>query len=378
MKKILFVFGTRPEAIKLAPLIREMKNKKRGLSPCVCVTSQHKDMLKQVLDLFEIIPDYDLGIMKKGQSLSDVTVKGLEKIQRVFREENPDAVMVQGDTNTTFLASLSAYYKKVKIGHVEAGLRSGDKYNPFPEEQFRRMTDALSDWCFAPTETAAQNLLKENIAPENIFITGNTGIDALFMTLEKQKSSSFERQYKARFAADYGMKWGEAKNILVTVHRRESFGRDLLSICRGIKELARRVPRVQIIWPVHPNPKVYQTVQSQLDSVSNVILISPLDYSSFIWMMKQSYLILTDSGGIQEEAPSMGKPVLVLRKKTERPEGIRAGTARLIGVKSQEIVEQTLTLIQNESSYQEMAQRVSPYGDGKASLRILQILEENF
>lgn len=376
MKKILFVFGTRPEAIKLAPLITEMRNKKWGLSSCVCVTSQHKDLLTQVLDLFEIIPDYDLGIMKKGQSLFDVTAKGLEKIQTVFEKENPNAVMVQGDTNTTFLASLAAYYKKIKIGHVEAGLRSGDKYNPFPEEQFRRMTDVLSDWCFAPTETAARNLMKENISRENIFITGNTGIDALFMTLEKQKSSSIERKHKVRFAADYGINWEGTKNILVTIHRRESFGCDLVNICQGIKELASQAPQVQIIWPVHPNPEVHQTVQSQLNSVSNVFLISPLDYSSFVWIMKQSYLILTDSGGIQEEAPSLGKPVLVLRKKTERPEGIRAGTARLIGVKSKDIVEETLALFQDKALYRETAKRVNPYGDGKASQRILQILEQ--
>jgi UDP-N-acetylglucosamine 2-epimerase (non-hydrolysing) len=377
MKKILFIFGTRPEAIKLAPLIIGMKNRKMGFSSCVCVTSQHKDMLKQVLCLFEIIPDYDLGIMKEGQSLSDVTVKGIERIQPVFEKEKPEAVMVQGDTSTTFLASLAAYYNKIKIGHVEAGLRTGDKYNPFPEEQFRRMTDALSDWCFAPTKTAAQNLIKENINRENIFITGNTGIDALFMTLEKQKSSSVEKKFKVSFHADYGMKWEGKRNILVTIHRRESFGSDFLNICRGIKELAERFPQIQIVWPVHPNPKVYQTVQSQLNSVSNIFLISPLDYSSFIWMMKQSYLILTDSGGIQEEAPSLGKPVLVLRKKTERPEGIRAGTARLIGVQSQEIVEHTGILINDESSYQAMAQRVNPYGDGKASQRIMRILEEN-
>jgi len=377
MKKILFVFGTRPEAIKLAPLIIGMKQREEEFSSCVCVTSQHKDMLEQVLDLFEIIPDYDLDIMKKGQSLSDVTVRGLERIQPVFEKENPDAVMVQGDTNTTFLASLAAYYKKVKIGHVEAGLRSGDKYNPFPEEQFRRMTDALSEWCFAPTDTAAQNLIKENIPPENIFITGNTGIDALFMTLEKQKKSSLDRQYKDRLTADYGMKWEGKKTVLVTIHRRESFGPDLLNICRGIKELAKQFPQIQFIWPVHPNPEVYQTVKSKLDSVFNVFLISPLHYSSFVWMMKQSYLILTDSGGIQEEAPSLGKPVLVLRKKTERPEGIRAGTACLIGVQSQEILENTRVLLQDESSYQKMARRVNPYGDGKASQEILRILEKN-
>lgn len=377
MKKILFVFGTRPEAIKLAPLIIEAKNIKPGFRCCVCVTSQHTDMLKQVLKLFEIIPDYDLDIMKKEQSLSDVTVKGLERIQGVFDEEKPDAVMVQGDTNTTFLASLAAFYKRVRIGHVEAGLRSGDKYNPFPEEQFRRMTDILSDWYFAPTETAAQNLSKENIPQENIFITGNTGIDALFMTLEKQKSSSLHKSYKAKFSSRYGLKWEGVKNLLVTIHRRESFGQDLLSICRGINELAKQFPQIQIIWPVHPNPRVHHMVQSQLDSISNIFLISFLDYSSFVWMMRQSYFILTDSGGIQEEAPSIGKPVLVLRRRTERTEGIRAGTARLIGVQTQEIVENTRDLLQNESSYRKMAQRVNPYGDGKASHRIIKVLEKN-
>lgn len=376
MKRILFVFGTRPEAIKLVPLIKGVKSEKQDLHASVCVTSQHKDMLIQVLNHFDVVPDYDLNIMKEGQDLFHVTAKGLEKIQLVFEKENPNAVIVQGDTNTTFLASLAAYYKKIKIGHVEAGLRSWDKYNPFPEEQFRRMTDNLSDWCFAPTETAYQNLIKENIPQENIFITGNTGIDTLFMILEKQKSLSEEKKFQVRFTNDFGVKWDRKKIILVTIHRRESFGKDLLSICRGIKELAHRAPQVQIIWPLHPNPEVHQPVESQLGSVSNVFLVPPLDYSSFIWIMKHSTIILTDSGGIQEEAPSIGKPVLVLRKKTERPEGIRAGTARLIGVKSKDIAGESLALIQNESSYRKMAQRVNPYGDGKASQRIIQILEK--
>ncbi len=395
MKKILFVFGTRPEAIKLAPLILAMKTRKtqnKNLVPLVCVTSQHKEMLQQVLSYFEVVPDYDLGLMTKAQTLFDVTVNGLNKIQHVFQQENPDAVLVQGDTNTTFLASLAAYYKKIPIGHVEAGLRSGDKYNPFPEEQFRRMTDALSDWCFAPTEQAVQNLRKENIPQEKIYLTGQTGIDTLFMTLEKLEHLSSDKDFEDRLRSlskNYRMDWDEIKEkpgdeqkvILVTLHRRESFGRDMLGICRGLKELAHelahRSPQARIIWPVHPNPKVIQPVKSELDSVPNVVLIPPLDYPSFVWMMKRSYLILTDSGGIQEEAPSLGKPVLVLRKKTERPEAIQAGTARLIGTNRQRIVKETLALIQDEDEYKKMARRVNPYGDGKASSRIINILEED-
>lgn len=376
MKKILLVFGTRPEAIKLAPLIIEAKKKKPNLISTVCVTSQHKNLLKQVLELFDIVPDYDLDIMKKGQSLFEVTVRGLEKLQLVLKIENPDAVVVQGDTNTTFLASLAAYYKKIKIAHVEAGLRSGDKYNPFPEEQFRRMTDVLSDWCFAPTEIASRNLLQENIPQEKIFITGNTGIDALFLTLDTQKTASLNKKFEARFFNSYGLEWKKKKNILVTVHRRESFGPDLRSICLGLKELARRAPQVQIIWPLHPNPEVKNPVKSKLASVTNIFLIDPLDYSSFVWMMKKSHIILTDSGGIQEEAPSLGKPVLVLRKKTERPEGIKAGTALLVGIKSENIVAQALKLLQDKSAYEKMARIENPYGDGKAAQRIVNVLEE--
>ncbi len=410
MKKVLFVFGTRPEAIKLAPLILAMKNqqspknqktpktqqpqnqnlkKLKKLIPVVCVTSQHQEILQQVLVHFNIVPDHDLNLMTEGQTLFDVTAHGLQKLQHVLHQETPDAVIVQGDTNTTFLASLAAYYKKIPIGHVEAGLRSQDKYNPFPEELFRRMTDALSDWCFAPTEQAVQNLRKENIEEQKIHLTGQTGIDALFMTLEKLKSLSSEKEAEAflpSFIKDPGpgQKWDEPKDkqkiILITLHRRESFGRDLLAVCQGIKELAyelaHKVPHARIVWPVHPNPEVSKPVKSQLDSVPLVFLIPPLDYPSFVWMMKRSYLILTDSGGVQEEAPSFGKPVLVLRKKTERPEAIQAGTARLIGTNPQTIVRKTLALIKEQGKYQKMARRVNPFGDGKSCLRIIKILEE--
>ena len=376
MKKILFVFGTRPEAIKLAPLIIEARETKPDLIPSICVTSQHKALLRQVLDFFKIDPDHNLDIMKKGQSLLEVTVKGLKKLGPVLEKENPDAVIVQGDTNTTFLASLAAYYKKIKIAHVEAGLRSGDRYNPFPEEQFRRMTDTYSDWCFAPTKLASRNLLKENISRENIFITGNTGIDALFLTLKKLQTSSLNEEIKSKFINSYGLDWMEKKSILVTVHRRESFGPDLNNICQGLKELARRAPQAQIVWPLHPNPEVKNPVKSELASINNLYLIDPQNYPSFVWMMNHSHIILTDSGGIQEEAPSLGKPVLVLRKKTERPEGIQAGTAVLVGVNSEPIVTYSLELLENERAYQKMARKVNPYGDGKASSRILKILEE--
>lgn len=410
MKKVLFVLGTRPEAIKLAPLILAMKNqqspknqkipktqqpqnqnlkKLKKLIPVVCVTSQHQEILQQVLVHFNIVPDHDLNLMTEGQTLFDVTAHGLQKLQHVLHQETPDAVIVQGDTNTTFLASLAAYYKKIPIGHVEAGLRSQDKYNPFPEELFRRMTDALSDWCFAPTEQAVQNLRKENIEEQKIHLTGQTGIDALFMTLKKLKSLSSDKEAEAFLPSlikdpGPGQKWDEPKDkqkiILITLHRRESFGRDLHAVCQGIKELAyelaHKVPHARIVWPVHPNPEVSKPVKSQLDSVPHVFLIPPLDYPSFVWMMKHSYLILTDSGGVQEEAPSFGKPVLVLRKKTERPEAIQAGTARLIGTNPKTIVRKTLALIKEQGKYQKMARRVNPFGDGKSCLRIIKILEE--
>lgn len=376
MKKILFIFGTRPEAIKLAPLIMEARKKKPNLISSVCVTSQHQALLQQVLEFFSIVPDYDLDLMEKGQSLFEVTAKGLEKLQPVLEQENPDAVIVQGDTNTTFFAALAAYYKKIKIAHVEAGLRSGDKYNPFPEEQFRRMTDTLSDWFFAPTESASQNLIKEGIPREKIFITGNTGIDALFLVLEKQETSSINKELEKRFSNLYGLELKKRKNILVTIHRRESFGPDLQSICLGLKELARKATQTQIIWPLHPNPEVKKPVKSELGSIPDIFLIEPLNYSSFVWLMKRSYIILSDSGGIQEEAPSLGKPVLVLRKKTERPEGIKAGTAILVGIKSEDIVAHALKLLQNKSAYDKMARKVNPYGDGKAAPRIISILEK--
>ncbi|MDZ7859373.1 MAG: UDP-N-acetylglucosamine 2-epimerase (non-hydrolyzing) [Candidatus Krumholzibacteriota bacterium] len=375
MKKFIFIFGTRPEAIKLAPLIIEMK-KKNKFHARVCVTSQHREMLDQALGFFDIVPDYDLNIMKGGQSLFEVTFLALKGLEPVLDQEKPDAVIVQGDTTSTFVGSLAAYYKKTRVVHVEAGLRSGDKYNPFPEEQFRRMADTMADWCFAPTESAAENLRKENIAEENIFITGNTGIDALLMTVAKIESDSMDRKLEEKFAGEFGLDWNGDRTVLVTIHRRESFGRDLIGICEGIEELAGITPHTRFIWPLHPNPRVNKPVQSRLGSVPNVHLIPPLDYSSFVWLMKRSYLIMTDSGGIQEEAPSIGKPVMVLREKTERPEGIEIGTARLTGVNKDKIVKDALLLLQNESAYLEMARRINPYGDGKASQKIVKILEK--
>lgn len=373
-KKILFVFGTRPEAIKLAPVILRMKREKRDFHIRVCVTGQHRKMLYQVLNFFKIKPDYDLCIMKKNQSLFHITSETLRKIERVFKKENPDLVMVQGDTTTTFVASLSAYYHKVKVAHVEAGLRTEDKFNPFPEEINRRLTDCIADFYFAPTVKAKENLLKEGIEEERIFVTGNTVIDALFIILDKQRNPEIEKKIEKKFLKNYGISF-EKRTILVTGHRRESFGKDFEEICYGLKMIAENSD-VQIIYPVHLNPNVQKPVKSILRGLKNVYLIDPLDYYHFVWLMNRSYLILTDSGGIQEEAPSLAKPVLVMRKRTERPEGIEAGVAKLVGVEREKIYEETIKLLEDEEAYRRMAQAKNPYGDGLASERIVEIIKE--
>jgi UDP-N-acetylglucosamine 2-epimerase (non-hydrolysing) len=374
MKKVLFVFGTRPEAIKLAPVINRLRLRRQEFQLIVCVTAQHREMLDHVLDLFEIQPDYDLNIMENDQSLFDVTVKGLRRLEKVLKKEKPDIVLVQGDTTTTLVASLAAYYLKIKTGHIEAGLRTEDRFNPFPEEINRKITDCLADFYFAPTEKAKENLIKEGVDERKIFVTGNTVVDALLMTVEKQKDKRIQESFERKFLNNYGLSLNNQKLILVTGHRRESFGKDLESICQGLKKLAQSNHNLQIIYPVHLNPNVQKPARKILEKVSNIHLIEPLDYSSFVWLMNRAHLILTDSGGIQEEAPSLGTPVLVMRKKTERPEGISAGTAKLVGTESETIFSKTMELLDDGKSYKTMSKAVNPYGDGKASERIIDIL----
>jgi len=377
MRKILVVLGTRPEAIKLAPVIIKLKENDSKFKPVVCSTGQHREMLEQVLNVFDINPDYELGIMKPGQSLFDVTVNGLRKIEEVLNEVGPDFLIVQGDTTTSFMASLAAYYLKIKVGHVEAGLRSGDKYNPFPEEINRKLTDCMTDFFFAPTEGAKDNLLREGFDEGKIFVTGNTVVDALLITLEKQKDNEIQEIMEGRLREICGFSLDNDRIILVTGHRRESFGRDFESICLGLKKIAEN-NNVKIIYPVHLNPNVKEPAKKILGSNKNIYLIEPLDYFTFVWLMSKAYLILTDSGGIQEEASALAKPVLVMRKKTERPEGIEAGTAKLVGVESEDIYGEARKLLEDEELYNSMAVAKNPYGDGKASERIVKILHAHF
>jgi UDP-N-acetylglucosamine 2-epimerase (non-hydrolysing) len=372
--KVLIVFGTRPEAIKLAPIIKRLKARSSKLEPVVCVTAQHREMLDQVLRLFKIAPDYDLDLMKKDQTLFDITAEGLKRIRGVLEKEKPDLILVQGDTTTTFVAGLAAYYLKIRLAHLEAGLRTADKYNPFPEEMNRKLTDCLADLYFAHTAKAKENMIREGISPKNIFVTGNTVVDALLMTLEEQKKKEILTGIEWHFIEKYGISFEERKTLLVTCHRRESFGKDLESICIGLKRIAKSRADVQLIYPLHLNPNVQKPVRRVLGGMENVHLIEPLDYSSFVWVMNRAYLILTDSGGIQEEAPSLGKPILVMRKTTERTEGIEAGTAKLIGTDSKNILDEAMKLICDKRLYEEMTKAANPYGDGKASERIYDIL----
>lgn len=374
MKKVMVIFGTRPEAIKMAPVIKKMQNQMREFQVSVCVTAQHRQMLDQVLNLFEIRPDYDLDIMKENQSLFDVTYNGLRKLEKILKKEKPDMILVQGDTTTTFIASLAAYYLKTKIGHIEAGLRTNDKFNPFPEEINRRLTDCLADLYFAPTNTAKNNLIRESVDKSKILVTGNTVIDALLMVIDKQKDEKNQKYFEKKFLNEYGISFDNNKLILVTGHRRESFGKDLENICYGLKKIAEYNREVEIVYPVHLNPNVKNPVNRILGKNPRIHLIEPLDYSSFVWLINQSYLVLTDSGGIQEEAPSLGKPVLVMRNTTERPEGIEAGVAKLVGLSHDTIVCETLELLDNPNLYGKMSRAVNPYGDGKASERIVDIL----
>lgn len=373
MKRILLVFGTRPEAIKMAPLALLLK-KDNAFETKVCVTGQHRQMLDQVLELFNLTPDFDLNLMKPGQTLSDVTSGVLKGLEAVFAEWLPDVVLVHGDTATTFAASLAAYYHKVKIGHVEAGLRTGDIYSPWPEEANRKLTGALANYHFAPTQSSYNNLIKENINPENITITGNTVIDALLKVKEKVET---DHKIIADFKTQFSFLDESKKLILVTGHRRENFGQGFLNICQALANIAQKYSDVQIVYPVHLNPNVQKPVNELLSGISNIHLIAPQDYLPFVYLMNRSYLILTDSGGIQEEAPSLGKPVLVMRDTTERPEAVEAGTVKLVGTDADLIEKSVTDLLVNTELYQQMAEAHNPYGDGTACQQIIEFLKNN-
>ena len=367
--KVMLVFGTRPEAIKMCPLVREMLENDR-IQPVVCVTGQHREMLDQVLEIFDIRPDYDLNIMKEGQDLTDVTTAILNGIKPVYAQEKPDVVLVHGDTATTFAASVAAYYQKIPVAHVEAGLRTGDIYSPWPEEGNRMLTGVLANYHFAPTDWSRQNLLKENINAETIFVTGNTVIDALLWVAKK-----IDRDDKlhAEVESKLPLLDSNKRMVLVTGHRRENFGQSFDDICHAIKELSLR-DDVEVVYPVHLNPNVREPVNRILSGISNVHLIEPLDYLPFIALMKKAAVILTDSGGIQEEAPSLGKPVLVMRDTTERPEAVSAGTVKLVGTNSDVIVREVTRLLDNQEDYLEMSFAHNPYGDGHACKKIISAL----
>ncbi|HED01033.1 MAG TPA: UDP-N-acetylglucosamine 2-epimerase (non-hydrolyzing) [Proteobacteria bacterium] len=380
--KVLFVFGTRPEAIKVAPVIRELEAESSRFKVVVCVTAQHREMLDQVLELFSIKPHYDLDIMTERQSLPSLTASVLLGVTEVMKKENPDVVFVQGDTTTTFAAALAAFYLKIPVAHIEAGLRTGNRYSPFPEEISRRLTSVMSDFHFAPTEGAKANLITEGYDESSIYITGNTVIDALLAVVRSQKSEvrrkSLEKHLQERWNLILRNDSGNSKLILVTGHRRESFGGGFKRICRALRILAGNNPDVHIVYPVHLNPNVQEPVYSILGDVDNIHLIPPLDYEPFVFLMSQSNIILTDSGGIQEEAPSLGVPVLVMRDTSERPEGIEAGSARLVGTDVKTIVDETQKLLNNHDEYKRMSNAINPYGDGRASKRIIGIISERF
>ena len=372
-RKILIVFGTRPEAIKMALLIKEFQ-KYAEFEVKVCVTAQHRQMLDQVLEFFEIKPDFDLNLMKQGQDLYDITSGVLLGMRDVFGEYTPDIVFVHGDTTTTYAVSLAAYYQKIDVAHVEAGLRTHDIYSPFPEEINRQMTGLIAKYHFAPTTDARDNLLKEGKDSKNIVVSGNTVIDALLWTIDKIENNELLKNKILSFI-NSKYKLSDRKFILVTGHRRENFGEGFVNICEALREIALKNENIDIVYPVHLNPNVRKPVGEILSSISNIFLIDPLEYDSFVYLMSKSYMIVTDSGGIQEEAPSLCKPVLVIRETTERPEGIRAGCVKLIGTKRENIIKEVQKLLNLKDEYDKMSKSVSPYGDGKACKKILEFLK---
>ena len=374
MKKILLVFGTRPEAIKMAPLVKALQKDTEHFETRVCVTAQHRQMLDQVLEVFGITPEYDLNIMAPNQDLYDITAKVLLGLREVLKDFRPDTVLVHGDTTTSMAASLAAFYMQIPVGHVEAGLRTYNMLSPWPEEMNRQVTDRICTYYFAPTEQSRANLLQEHIDAKKIFITGNTVIDALLMAVDIISTTAGVKEKMAKELQEKGYTVGDREYILVTGHRRENFGDGFLHICKAIKELAALHPEMDIVYPVHLNPNVQKPVYELLSGLSNVYLISPLDYLPFIYAMQHSTLLLTDSGGVQEEAPSLGKPVLVMRDTTERPEAVEAGTVKLVGTDAEAIVSNVTALLQDKEMYKRMSETHNPYGDGQACERIIAAL----
>ncbi len=375
MFKVMTVFGTRPEAIKMAPLVKELKNTP-GFNCVVAVTAQHREMLDGVLEIFQILPDYDLDIMRSGQTLAQITNRVINGLEEILLTEKPNLVLVHGDTSTTFAASLAAFYHKIPVGHVEAGLRTSNKYSPYPEEMNRRLTGVIADWHYAPTAEAKTNLLKENIRPETIFVTGNTVIDALLTTV-----ATAEGQFSYLSSAvteKPSVLSRSGKILLLTAHRRENLGRPMEDIFKALNKIVAEFPQVELVFPVHKNPLVRELAQTILGDNSRIHLIEPLDYAPFVNLMSKAYLILTDSGGLQEEAPALGKPVLVLRDTTERPEAVKAGTVALIGTDGEAVYNQTRALLTDSKLYSQMSEAVNPYGDGQASKRILAAIKYGF
>lgn len=382
MKKVMLVFGTRPEAIKMAPLVKEFQKYPDTFETVICVTGQHREMLDQVLKIFEIKPDYDLNIMKQGQDLYDVTARVLIGMREVLKKSHPDVVLVHGDTTTSTAAALAAFYQQIPVGHVEAGLRTLDIYSPWPEEMNRQLTGRLASYHFAPTPLSRENLLKENVLDERITVTGNTVIDALYWVVDKIKSDQAlaDAQCKELLRAGYDISrlQGGKKLILITGHRRENFGDGFINMCNAIKYLTLKYSEVDFVYPMHLNPNVRKPIHEvfgeNLNGLNNMFFIEPLEYLSFVYLMEKSTIVLTDSGGIQEEAPGLGKPVLVMRDTTERPEALSAGTVKLVGTNYDKIVSEVSSLLDDQSVYEKMSHAVNPYGDGLACRRIVEWL----
>jgi UDP-N-acetylglucosamine 2-epimerase (non-hydrolysing) len=382
MKKVMLVFGTRPEAIKIAPLVKELQKHEDKLQTVVCVTGQHREMLDQVLHIFDIKPDYDLNIMKQGQDLYDVTSKVLLGMRDVLAKEKPDVVLVHGDTTTSMAAALAAFYQQIPVGHVEAGLRTHDIYSPWPEEMNRQITGRIATYDFSPTPLSRQNLIDEGVDEKKITVTGNTVIDALHMVVKRikeDKSLDAElAQSLAKAGYDSSRLDGGKKLVLITGHRRENFGEGFISMCKAIKTLTEKYPDVDFVYPMHLNPNVRKPIHEvfgqDLSNLGNIFFIEPLEYLEFVYLMEKSNIVLTDSGGIQEEAPGLGKPVLVMRDTTERPEAVDAGTVKLVGTDYDKIVGEASTLLDDSKAYEKMSHAVNPYGDGKACPRIAEVL----
>ena len=370
MKKLLFIFGTRPEAIKMAPLIHAFSRERKLFAVSICLTGQHKEMLHSVMEFFELKADYDIELMQPNQTLFDITARALTGIEKVLEQSAPDLVFVQGDTTTAFAGALSAFYKKIKVVHIEAGLRSGNKYAPFPEEMNRKMTGSIADFHFAPTGVARENLFRENIT-EDVYVTGNTVIDALLWAVEKVRK-------KEDYANLFSFLDLNRKIILLTGHRRENFGQPFENICEAISRLSKQYPEIQIVYPVHLNPNVQEVVNKRLGNKQHIYLIAPLDYPQLVWLMDRSYFVITDSGGIQEEAPSLGKPVLVMRDVTERMEGVLAGNAKLVGTDTEKIFSAASALLDDRNGYEKMAGIANPYGIGDSSKKIVEIIKKHF